>query len=88
MVLKQGASNPMRDRQFENDVKTYGTQTRKSVCYTSSVFENDVKTYGTQTTVTTLATTAGFENDVKTYAKLKRTKKCYPRLRMMYNLIS
>ncbi len=67
MVLKQGASNPMRDRQFENDVKTYGTQTRKSVCYTSSVFENDVKTYGTQTTVTTLATTAGFENDVKTY---------------------
>lgn len=31
---------------------------------------------------------AGFENDVKTYAKLKRTKKCYPRLRMMYNLIS
>lgn len=35
-----------------------------------------------------LRTAIWFENDVKTYAKLKRTKKCYPRLRMMYNLIS
>ena len=77
----------MRDkiREFENDVKTYGTQTRKSVCYTSSVFENDVKTYGTQTTVTTLATTAGFENDVKTYGTQTpgTSGKLADRLRMM-----
>ena len=50
-------------------------------------FENDVKTYGTQTWHL-WQTGRPFENDVKTYAKLKRTKKCYPRLRMMYNLIS
>ena len=49
MVLKQGASNPMRDRQFENDVKTYGTQTTVTTLATTAGFENDVKTYGTQT---------------------------------------
>ena len=34
---------------FENDVKTYGTQTDSSVRRTQAKFENDVKTYGTQT---------------------------------------
>ena len=34
---------------FENDVKTYGTETMciQTQCY--KVFENDVKTYGTET---------------------------------------
>ena len=34
---------------FENDVKTYGTQTLFSYIPASHLFENDVKTYGTQT---------------------------------------
>ena len=34
---------------FENDVKTYGTQTIFLDCTAHSKFENDVKTYGTQT---------------------------------------
>ena len=34
---------------FENDVKTYGTQTNISCCISCCMFENDVKTYGTQT---------------------------------------
>ena len=34
---------------FENDVKTYGTQTGDAVYRAQSRFENDVKTYGTQT---------------------------------------
>ena len=54
----------------------------------SPEFENDVKTYGTQTIAIAIHEPNVFENDVKTYAKLKRTKKCYQRLRMMYNLIS
>ena len=35
-------------RQFENDVKMYGTQAWKSGCFVDSLFENDVKMYGTQ----------------------------------------
>ena len=34
---------------FENDVKTYGTQTCWHSRDNGSMFENDVKTYGTQT---------------------------------------
>ena len=34
---------------FENDVKTYGTQTERPADQSETVFENDVKTYGTQT---------------------------------------
>ena len=41
----------MYDVEFENDVKTYGTQTIFDGKHTLSVFENDVKTYGTQTIV-------------------------------------
>ena len=73
---------------FENDVKTYGTQTVTVVREFTPLFENDVKTYGTQTRKPVYHRQNAFENDVKTYAKLKRTQKCYPRLRMMYNLIS
>ena len=73
---------------FENDVKTYGTQTILFCDEDSLLFENDVKTYGTQTELVSVPDVNWFENDVKTYAKLKRTQKCYPRLRMMYNLIS
>ena len=36
-------------QQFENDVKTYGTQTCININGASGEFENDVKTYGTQT---------------------------------------
>ena len=34
---------------FENDVKMYGTQTRKYLYPSLYWFENDVKMYGTQT---------------------------------------
>ena len=36
-------------KRFENDVKTYGTQTAMGDYKASQEFENDVKTYGTQT---------------------------------------
>ena len=34
---------------FENDVKTYGTETFDCIVFVISEFENDVKTYGTET---------------------------------------
>ena len=34
---------------FENDVKTYGTETGKAIAEGILKFENDVKTYGTET---------------------------------------
>ena len=34
---------------FENDVKTYGTETTRSPRKPEPRFENDVKTYGTET---------------------------------------
>ena len=34
---------------FENDVKTYGTETAKPPNWLKIMFENDVKTYGTET---------------------------------------
>ena len=34
---------------FENDVKTYGTETDHSYFSSLTWFENDVKTYGTET---------------------------------------
>ena len=34
---------------FENDVKTYGTETIRRVLFELTKFENDVKTYGTET---------------------------------------
>ncbi len=52
---------------FENDVKTYGTQTFKLLSDAICSFENDVKTYGTQTTFLANIHKNMFENDVKTY---------------------
>ena len=52
---------------FENDVKTYGTQTHDDKVFLSSSFENDVKTYGTQTIGNHTVSHVVFENDVKTY---------------------
>ena len=52
---------------FENDVKTYGTETTKTTFLQMIVFENDVKTYGTETTVEPLLFLNTFENNVKTY---------------------
>ena len=43
---------------FENDVKTYGTETNNIGCRVREWFENDVKTYGTETTVNCDVTTA------------------------------
>ena len=37
---------------FENDVKTYGTETGVISGWSPLQFENDVKTYGTETTKT------------------------------------
>ena len=36
-------------KRFENDVKTYGTETAKPPNWLKIMFENDVKTYGTET---------------------------------------
>ena len=52
---------------FENDVKTYGTETRLRVIRLSQLFENDVKTYGTETQWVVTYQEMLFENDVKTY---------------------
>ena len=52
---------------FENDVKTYGTQTNLQGQMDDAEFENDVKTYGTQTLHDTIIPYFMFENDVKTY---------------------
>ena len=49
MVLKQLAESIRENRLFENDVKMYGTQTKKSTVEYTLLFENDVKMYGTQT---------------------------------------
>ena len=59
---------------FENDVKTYGTQTLMVTIPVSPVFENDVKTYGTQTQALLFSSTSVFENDVKTYGTQTRGK--------------
>ena len=39
----------IRPIMFENDVKMYGTQTKRSRLQNIREFENDVKMYGTQT---------------------------------------
>ena len=52
---------------FENDVKTYGTETLLSALEKWRVFENDVKTYGTETKGKKGVLIRAFENDVKTY---------------------
>ena len=52
---------------FENDVKTYGTETISLKQLKCVLFENDVKTYGTETSVLLFPLNIVFENDVKTY---------------------
>ena len=52
---------------FENDVKTYGTETKNPDAPLTLVFENDVKTYGTETILILHILSHQFENDVKTY---------------------
>ena len=70
---------------FENDVKTYGTQTHCCLLASSFLFENDVKTYGTQTQLLNSASLLSFENDVKTYGTQTpgTSGKLADRLRMM-----
>ncbi len=53
--------------EFENDVKTYGTETMAIHATIGNPFENDVKTYGTETEKVLNDAPALFENDVKTY---------------------
>ena len=60
-------SSSFLNLRFENDVKMYGTQTKKKLCQTTAKFENDVKMYGTQTARARARTQGVFENDVKMY---------------------
>ena len=48
MVHKQWVELLNESKEFENDVKMYGTQATTQGKLTSYVFENDVKMYGTQ----------------------------------------
>ena len=66
MVLKQ-SNNRHNGDGFENDVKTYGTETRQPQRSCRIQFENDVKTYGTETQWVVTYQEMLFENDVKTY---------------------
>ena len=45
-------SSSFLNLRFENDVKMYGTQTRRTAYPGRRQFENDVKMYGTQTYIT------------------------------------
>ena len=42
-------SSSFLNLRFENDVKMYGTQTKRLSAHMDELFENDVKMYGTQT---------------------------------------
>ena len=70
---------------FENDVKMYGTQTRRKNENRRNQFENDVKMYGTQTFGCIDGTLSMFENDVKMYGTQTCDISTAPekRLRMM-----
>ena len=60
-------SSSFLNLRFENDVKMYGTQTKKIASTSCAVFENDVKMYGTQTMKLESSAANEFENDVKMY---------------------
>ena len=60
-------SSSFLNLRFENDVKMYGTQTRRRSGTRSKWFENDVKMYGTQTKNIDHGYSYKFENDVKMY---------------------
>ena len=71
--------------EFENDVKTYGTQAMPQLTTVLLLFENDVKTYGTQAQTSQVIHLNMFENDVKTYGTQaeEQIKLYYDSLRMM-----
>ena len=54
MVLKRREQRYGWRTLFENDVKTYGTETQQALNDRMAQFENDVKTYGTETAVNAL----------------------------------
>ena len=58
-------SSSFLNLRFENDVKMYGTQTKRIAFAACFSFENDVKMYGTQTKYKSITLYAQFENDVK-----------------------
>ena len=60
-------SSSFLNLRFENDVKMYGTQTKRTARTSTSLFENDVKMYGTQTFPRPFNSCKRFENDVKMY---------------------
>ena len=70
---------------FENDVKTYGTETVQFSFMPEIQFENDVKTYGTETNNFNESFIVTFENDVKTYGTetSQQLANILKRLRMM-----
>lgn len=59
-------SSSFLNLRFENDVKTYGIQTRYLQIQVENTFENDVKMYGIQTNIRGFDASDVFENDVKT----------------------
>lgn len=59
-------SSSFLNLRFENDVKTYGIQTRYLQIQVKNTFENDVKMYGIQTNIRGFDASDVFENDVKT----------------------
>ena len=60
-------SSSFLNLRFENDVKMYGTQTKRNCVCIPFLFENDVKMYGTQTRIRLANGNPLFENDVKMY---------------------
>ena len=69
-------SSSFLNLRFENDVKMYGTQTKRKTFWCSCRFENDVKMYGTQTEDTRRRSVRRFENDVKMYGTQTNTMRC------------
>ena len=67
MVLKRLPCATAHPSWFENDVKTYGTETLFFGHPVPKLFENDVKMYGTETQIRQLQYPLVFENDVKMY---------------------
>ena len=85
MVLKHCCINSYHKSEFENDVKTYGTQAQRYEKQEELLFENDVKTYGTQAIPYAISGATQFENDVKTYGTQapRRSATASAGLRMM-----
>ena len=67
---------------FENDVKTYGTETTVEPLLFLNTFENNVKTYGTETQIRQLQYPLVFENDVKMYGTETDVRMEYVKMRL------